>query len=360
MQPFIPHTLPIANINWSRFISLIGEANRQIARFDGILQSIPNPAVLLSPLTTQEAVLSSNIEWTQATFQEVLEFEANLTDTGKKDDIQEILSYRKAMHFAITSLKELPISRRLICGIHAVLLDSVRWKDKTPWHFRSGQVHIGWSRNIEEATFVPPAPLNIAPAFANLEEYINWPEKDPIVQLAIIHAQFEIIHPFWDGNGRIGRMLLPLFLYQKGILSSPMFYLSGYLEKHRDAYYEKLKNISQKQDWDSWIEYFLEATIEQSKINIQKSKQILDLYNQKKKEVTQATHSQFAIQALDTIFSYPIFTSTQFISSSGVKKATGSILLWQLEEARIIEKIRSAKWRMPAVYRFNELIKITG
>lgn len=174
---------------------------------------------------------------------------------------------------------------------------------------------------------MPPAPQDITPAFANLDQYINGPEKDPIIQLAIVHAQFEIIHPFWDGNGRIGRMLLPLFLYQKGILSSPMFYLSGYLEKHRDAYYDKLRDISQKQDWNSWIEYFLEATIEQSKINIQKSKQILDLYNQKKKEVTQATHSQFAIQVLDTIFSYPIFTSSQFISFSGVKKATGSILL---------------------------------
>lgn len=360
MQPFIPHTLPVTNLNWSRFISLIGEANRQIARFDGILQSIPNPAVLLSPLTTQEAVLSSKIEGTQATFQEVLEFEASPSDSAKKDDIQEILNYRKAMHFAISSLAELPISRRLICGIHEVLLNSVRGKESTPWHFRTGQVHIGSSKNIEDARFVPPAPHDIAPAFANLEIYINGPEQDPIVQLAIIHAQFEIIHPFWDGNGRIGRMLLPLFLYQKGILSSPMFYLSGYLERNRDEYYERLKNISEKNDWESWIEYFLEATIEQSKINIEKSKQILALYDQKKKEVTQATHSQFAIQVLDTIFSYPIFTSTQFVSFSGVKKARGFVLLWKLETAWIIEKIRIAKGSVPAVYRFNDLIKITG
>jgi len=142
---------------------------------------------------------------------------------------------------------------------------------------------------------------------ANLEKYIHSAEKDPLVQLAIIHAQFEMIHPFGDGNGRLGRIILPLFLHFKEILSTPMFYLSGYFEKYRDSYYAKLNNISAKGDWDGWIIYFLNAVKEQSELNIAKAKGIMSLYSNKKNKIKEITKSKYAVDILDFIFSYPFF-----------------------------------------------------
>ena len=175
MQPFIPKELPLKNLDWMRFIELIWEANREIARFDWILKAIPNPSVLLTPLTTNEAVLSSKIEWTQATLQEIFEYEADIIGNERKvGDVQEVLNYRKAMRHAIDNLEKLPLSQRLFCDMHRILLDSVRWENKTPWMFRTWQVHI-WKpwKGIEEATFIPPEPQNIVPAFSNLEKYFE-------------------------------------------------------------------------------------------------------------------------------------------------------------------------------------------
>ena len=360
-KPFLPHLLPIKNLQWEKFIPLIAEANRQIALFDGLIQSMLNSAVLLSPLTTQEAVLSSKIEGTQATLQEVLQFEADPKEKNeKKDDIEEILNYRKAMSTAVDGLKNTPLSGRLIKQIHKVLLAGVRGQSKMPGQFRTGQVHIGSSRDIEQARFIPPAPNQIADSFSDLEKYFHYKEKDIIVQLAIIHAQFEIIHPFWDGNGRVGRMLLPLFLYDKKIISSPVFYLSGYLEANRDEYYDRLNEISREDNWNNWIIYFLQAVITQAKDNISKANQIHDLYNQKKEKIVNLTHSQFAIQVLDFIFSYPIFNSSQFIKTAKVPAATARRILKALEDGSVIKLIKKGKGRAPGIYAFPKLIHITG
>ena len=238
---------------------------------------------------------------------------------------------------------------------------SVRGANSTPWFFRTGQVHIGKpGSNIEQALYIPPAPQDISWAFSNLENYINSTDRDPLVQLAIIHAQFEIIHPFWDGNGRIGRIILPLFLYSKGILSSPMFYISGYLEKHRERYYECLKWISEDGNWEDWIIFFLTATIEQSRENIDKVNKILALYEQNKEIIANITHSQFALQTVDAIFSNPIFSSTQFMNATKTQRKTTFTLLGQLEEAGMIKKIQTGRWRNPNIYIFQELVQITG
>lgn len=361
MQPFQPHKLPIKNLDWTRFIHLIGESNREVARFDGLLQSMQNPGVLLSPLTTQEAVLSSKIEGTQVTLQEVLEFEADPTEHAEKhDDIEEVLNYRKAMHYAVENLDKVSFSGRLIKGVHSILLDGVRGENKDRGNFRSGQVHIGKSKKIEEASYVPPAPHDIADAFSNLERYCHETEKDDLVQLAIIHAQFEIIHPFWDGNGRVGRIILPLFLYFKKVLTSPMFYLSAYFEKNRDEYYQYLKGVSEKNDWESWIEYFLQAVVTQAKENVIKAKAIHSLYDQKKNRIVGLTHSQFAIQALDFLFSFPIFTSSQFYERSNIPVATAKRILEVLEKGEVIKMVKEGKGRKGRVYIFPKLIKITG
>ena len=243
MKPFTPHKLPIVQLKWEPLIPLMGRANRALAEFSGVLYGLSNPDVLLAPLTTQEAVLSSKIEGTQATFGEVLEYEAGSEpeQPARREDIQEILNYRKAMRQAEDELKTRPFNLNLLLALHSTLLDSVRGQNKGRGRFRVEQNWIGApGSTIETAQFVPPAPGEVLQqALYAWERYYHEDAPDPLVQLAVVHAQFEILHPFLDGNGRLGRILVPLFLHEKGILGSPVFYLSQYLEAHRDAYVER-------------------------------------------------------------------------------------------------------------------------
>ena len=236
MKPYNPEKLPLDNIDYNIFIEKLSEANRNLARYDGMLESIPNKYLFLTPLMTQEAVLSSKIEGTQATFQEVLEFEANDNKHKEKwDDIIEIKNYRKAMQHAVELFNSIPLCVRLIKEVHKILLNDVRGATKTPGQFRKTQNWIGKpGSSIDEASFVPPKPEMLNDIMSNFEKYLNYDDKDVIVQAAIVHAQFEIIHPFLDGNGRIGRMLIPLLFYSKQTMSEPVFYISSYFEKHRE------------------------------------------------------------------------------------------------------------------------------
>lgn len=360
MKPYIPDNLPFESLKWDAFISLIGDANAALARFDGILQGIVNPSVLLSPLTTHEAVLSSRIEGTEATLEEVLEYEAAPTkETRKIEDIREIINYRKAMNAAVEILKKRPISLNLMKDIHAILLDSVRGQNRGRGEFRTIQNWIGRPGcSIEEATFVPPDPVALINYLSDLEKYIHFEEKDRIIQLAIVHAQFEIIHPFLDGNGRVGRILIPLFLYEKGLLSNPMFYLSAYFEKNRDTYYDKLHSVSAYKDWEGWIAFFMTAVIEQARINSDKARAILGLYNEMKSEITKATRSQFSIQTLDTIFDRPIFRTTDFIQNSGIPKPTALRILNTLQKEKILITLREGSGRRAALLMFGRLLEL--
>lgn len=363
MEPFIPDILPIDSIDWAAHVSLIGQANAALARYDGMLQGIPNPGVFLSPLTTQEAVLSSRIEGTLASMEDVFEFEANpreRKEPSKYADIQEIINYRSAMWRAMESLKERPLCLNLIKELHAILLDSVRGRDKTPGQFRQTQNYIAPpGRPIEQATFVPPSPERLTAALDNWEKYLHFAEKDILVHLSIVKAQFEIIHPFLDGNGRLGRMLVPLFLFAKESLSSPMFYLSAYLEANREAYYMRLQAISRQQDWNGWIQFFLTAIVKQAAINTDKVQGILRLYEDMKTKVVETTHSQFAIQALDAIFSRPIFQGSDFAAISRIPtRVTAAALIRQLQNAGILKVLQPASGRRSAMLVFPELINL--
>ncbi|OQY01656.1 MAG: hypothetical protein B6I26_03375 [Desulfobacteraceae bacterium 4572_130] len=357
MKPFKPHKLPLEQLDWTSFVQHIGGANRAVAKFDGLLQSIPNTKILLSPLLKKEAVLSSKIEGTQATLEEVLAFEANpKKKTEKYEDIQEIINYRKAMNMAIEKLETLPLSSRLIKEIQKVILQGARGKGKKPGHFRTGLVFLGKKGfGIEGATYIPPEPQEIKKYFSEFEKYIHFNEKDFLVQLAIIHAQFEIIHPFWDGNGRTGRILMPLFLYYKKVLHLPMFYLSEYFELHRDEYYEKLQNISKNNDWKSWINFFLIATEKQSIKNIEKVQEILKLYNDLKEKIINIPTPKNAIKVLDFLFSMPIFDSRNFMEETEIKENPSFRIIKHLLDKNIIsddKKIRNK------TYFFDNLIKI--
>ncbi len=361
MEPYTPQALPLSSIDYGRLVGLVGKANAELARYDGLLQGIVNPNVLLSPLTTQEAVLSSKIEGTQATLDEVLEHEAGQTFTGEKNqDIQEIVNYRSALMIATEELAYRPLSLGLIKEMHRMLMNSVRGKDKEPGSFRRDQNWIGpYNCTIDHATFVPPSPLQLLDHLENWERYLGSDDADVLIQTAVVHAQFELVHPFKDGNGRIGRLVIPLFLFSKHALSRPMFYLSGYLETNRDEYYERLKGISQGGDWSGWIEFFLKAIIAQAMDNAEKVRSILALYEAMKIRVVDVTHSQYAIQALDAIFDRPIFKTTDFAVRSGIPtKQTAMGLLRLLQKAGILKVLFEGSGSRPATLAFPELINI--
>jgi len=267
MQPFVPEPLPIQNLDWPSLVSILGKANRAVASFGGILYGIPNPDVLLSPLTTQEAVLSSRIEGTQADFEDVLKFEAGEPVAGesRQADIHEIINYRKALRRANDLLKDKPFCLNTLLELHDILLKDVRGFDKSPGRFRTSQNWIGPNGTpIEQAKFIPPSPAILMEHLYAWEKYYHSDEPDPLVQLAIIHAQFEILHPFKDGNGRIGRMIVPLFLYEKKLLNHPSFYLSAYFDAHLEEYIARLRALGQPGSWDAWVNFFLKAIVAQA------------------------------------------------------------------------------------------------
>ena len=362
MNSYIPDELPLTNLDYQLLFALVGDANAELARYDGLLQGIPNPEVMLSPLTTQEAVLSSKIEGTQATVDEVLEQEAGLIKEGEKyKDIQEISNYRSALFQASEHLRDYPIRLTLIREIHKILLNSVRGQNKTPGEFRKDQNWIGKAGcSMEEASFVPPEPVRMNDFLRDWEEYIGFDDTDFLLQTAVIHAQFELIHPFKDGNGRIGRILIPLFLFYKKKLSQPMFYLSEYLEANRDEYYERLRNISEQQGWNNWIAFFLKAVTLQARENSNRVKEIMALYEAMKVKIHEITHSQYSVHLLDAIFSKPVFSTTdhanQLCQEHNIHKQTTLGLLRQLRGANVLIELQPGSGRRAAILCFSELI----
>ncbi|MDH5324388.1 MAG: Fic family protein [Gammaproteobacteria bacterium] len=359
--PCLPDSLPIQNLDWRRLASYCSKATLAVARYDGTLAGMVNAVVLLSPITNREAVLSSRIEGTQASLVEVLQHEAGEEYTMEKQgDIDEIINYRRALLMAEKELEKRPISLQLIRQLHSVLMENVRGGDQTPGSFRTIQNWIGpRGCRIEQARFVPPTPIIMQSSMTNLEQYILSDDVDPLVQLAVLHAQFEIIHPFKDGNGRLGRMLVPLFLYQKNVLQRPMFYLSEYLEENDSKYRDRLLAITDDGDWQGWVEFFLQALHQQAERNTERAKNIHQLYDDMKQQFVDATHSQFALPALDAFFSRPIMNAPDFIKISGVSnRGTANGLLKQLLNKKLIKIVRPSSGRRPTIYAFPSLINI--
>lgn len=354
---------PHSQVNWAELIRPLEVASSAISRYDGLLASIPNVDLLLSPLTTQEAVLSSKIEGTQATMGEVLQFEAERGAprqfSEKKDDISEILNYRKAIRFAMNELKSLPLCQRIVKGSHKILMDSVRGANKAPGQYRVNQNWIGPEGcAIEEAAFIPISADKLPEGMSNWEKYIHADAPSRLVQLALLHAEFEALHPFLDGNGRLGRMLIPLFLWSVNIIQTPTFYISAYFEAHKEQYYAHLRNLSEKGDWTAWCRFFLDAIATQAERNSQKANAILALYADLKKRLSETLRSQYAMSVLDFIFDRPIFSGSHFTHNRDIPLATARRLLCTLREYGVIAEMTPARGRQPAIYCFAQVLNI--
>lgn len=341
---------------------LVGKANRAIATLEGLFYGLPNPGVLLSPMTTQEAVLSSKIEGTQADFEDVLKFEAGEkpTEISRREDIDEIMNYRRALRLSEDLLKDRPFCLGSLLKLHEVLMDSVRGHDKGRGRFRTIQNWIGRPGcSLEEATFVPPSPLLLQDHLNRWEAYWHSDTPDVLVQLALIHAQFEVLHPFLDGNGRLGRMVIPLFLYEKKILSHPCFYLSAFFETRRVDYIDRLRDLGQPGSWTRWVAFFLEGVAVQAEANTRKAREIQDLYERLKRRCLELTHSQFAVPLLDYMFKRPIFRSSDLTRLEHMPSAPMvANLLGNLRRNGILHTVREAAGSRPHVLALAELINL--
>jgi len=353
---------PPDSLDWEKLIPLIGPASAGLARYDGLLSAIPNAQVLLSPLTTQEAVLSSKIEGTHVTIGEVLEIEAGggAFTQSKRDDAEEVLNYRTAMQSCVSEMVERPLSQHLLRAAHALLMRGVRGHNKSPGNFRTEQNWIGAAGCLmDEASFVPLAPEHLVSGMENWERFLlSTAEPDALVQLALVHVEFEALHPFKDGNGRLGRMLIPLFLYHRRLIGSPNFYMSGYLEARRDEYLERLRAVSRDGDWTGWCAFFLKGVREQATENERKAREILALYDRVKVQMVELTHSQHAIRAVDFIFQMPLFSAPSFTNRSDIPKPSASRILSVLRESGLISTLREGKGKRYGIYAFRELLNI--
>lgn len=357
--PFIPPKLP-PELDYNALIKEIGEANRALGELNGLLVNIPNPDLLISPLLTKEAVLSSRIEGTQASLEDVLKYEAEekISEENEKErDIREIINYRQAMRLAIDRLNQKPIGENLIKDLHFILLDSVRGTHKDRGNLRKIQVFIGRPGvSIDEATYVPPPANEIPSLLNNWEYYLHFEKvKDPLVQIGVAHYQFEAIHPFLDGNGRIGRLLIPLFLFERGLLSYPLLYISEYFEENRKDYYELLNRVSSNDDWESWLKFFLSAIMTESIKTKSTVLSILSLYNDLKTKIT-SINSIYAVGLLDIIFAMPIVSFASV--KERLKTASNQTiynLLTKFVNAGILQEISGKK--RDRVYVFKQMLE---
>jgi len=355
---------PPTDLDWPGLVPHVGRAQAALARYDALTLAAPNARLLLAPLSVQEAVLSSKIEGTQVTMGEVLTAEtegdaAELT-FKKRADIEEVRNYRVALGFAAAAIAERPLSEHLLREAHALLMRGVRGEEMAPGSYRSDQNWIGPpGSTIDEASFVPIAPEHLDAGMQAWAAYVNdTAQPDPVVQLAVAHVEFEALHPFRDGNGRLGRMLIPLFLYARGLLGSPTFYMSGYFERRRDAYVKRLRAVSSDGAWTEWCRFYLDGVAEQAAENERKVRAILALYERTKDVIVDLARSQHSVRALDFVFREPVFGSARFIAESGIPKPTALRLIAMLREAGLVTTVRPPRGRRAGVYAFGQLIAI--
>jgi Fic family protein len=303
----------------------------------------------------REAVLSSRIEGTQASISDLFLFEAS-GERRARGDVREVANYVKAVDFGLAQLNELPLSMRLVHQIHAELLKGVRGEEKTPGELRNCQVWIGSEGTmIEEARYIAPPPSHVPELLGNWEKFLNEDSQiPPLVQCAMMHYQFEAIHPYRDGNGRIGRLLITLFLCAKGVLPTPLLYLSAYFDRHRDQYYDDLFDVSARGDWDRWLRFFLQGVAEQAKDALVRSRRIRSLQDKYRLMLHGHGTSANALRLLDELFAHPFMTAPLAHRTLGVSQAGARYLLEKLTQAGIVHPDES-KW--PRVYVATELLQ---
>ena len=342
-EAFLPDALP-PNIEWTQtLIEALSEADRAIGRLAGEGGHLPNPHLLIRPFIRREAVLSSRIEGTQATLGELLAAEAEAHVDRSPADLREVANYVTALEYGVKRLKELPLSLRLFREIHEKLMKGVRGDASTPGEFRRSQNWIGRPGCLlNEATYVPPPPSELMNCLGELEKFLNVPFKLPLIQVAMAHYQFEAIHPFLDGNGRVGRLLITLFLVERKILPSPLLYLSAYFESTLDQYYANLRGITEEGNWQKWLEYFLQGVARQAEDAVSRSERINKKLAQWRKQVV-GSSTKTPVMLIDLLAANPFLTVKKVAKELKIAFTTAQRAVEKLEKLSIIKEVTRAK-----------------
>jgi Fic family protein len=354
---------PPTRLEYGKFVSSLVAATAALARYDQMLKNLHNSEILLAPLRNQEAVISSRMEGTISTMDEILKFEAdseNETEDAKKvrSDIFETILYQRALTNAQKAMMDgYPLSQHLIKTIHQQLLSFGRGATKSPGRYKIEQNYLA-DKIRQQVLFIPISPEKLTDGLEQLFKYVEESSDPILVKTALMHLEFEALHPFQDGNGRIGRMLITLLLWSSGLISAPCFYISGYLEDHKDEYIDIMRNVSKKNDWESWCNFFFKAVEQQAMRNLQIAENITKLYEDMKMVFSDALSSKWSVNALDYIFTYPIFRNNKFTSKSGIPAASAARFTRILLEKDIIRVIEEPSGRRPALYAFEPLLKL--
>lgn len=353
---------PPSNLDYERLFVPMGDARAALARYDQTLRSLHNSDFLVTPLRGQEAVVSSRMEGTISTIDEVLRYEADTSEDVSPSDVRletlEVALYAAALKRAQRNIVEgFPISEHLVRSAHATLLGMGRGASKNPGEYKTEQNYIG-DDALREVYFTPISPEQLSPAMERLIQFINDESIPPLLSVALAHVEFEALHPFNDGNGRIGRMLITLSLWKKGLIDEPHFYVSAFFEENKREYIQRMRSVSEKGDWTGWCEFFLNAIASQAEKNLAISIAISDLYEEMKEVFRETLNSQWAPAAQDFIFSNPIFRNGRFTGRSGIPRPTAVRLSRALVEADLLMELEPSSGRRSALYAFEPLIRL--
>lgn len=341
---FVPHPLPPAVSLDAGLVRALSDADRALGELAGLGRAIPNPHLLVGPFVRREAVLSSRIEGTQADIAELYAYEAGAV-RAPGSDAREVLNYVRALNYGIGRLRELPIGLRLIKELHAHLMEGVRGEAATPGEFRRVQNYIGRPGcTVHTADFVPPPAPQMFHALEDMERYLHTPDANPpLLRLAFVHYQFEAVHPFLDGNGRIGRLLLALLTVYWDLLPLPLLYLSAYFERHRSDYYDLLLAVSQQSAWRDWVEFFLRGVEDQAHDAIVRAKRLQDLQREWRERLQQARMTGLALGIVDALFDSVALAPNEVAERFGVSHQASMAALRRLEQMGIVRETTGRK-----------------
>jgi Fic family protein len=354
---------PPQNLDYGQFIHPLIKATDAVARYDQMLKTMHNSQILLAPLRNQEAVISSRMEGTISTMDEILEYEADYDDepenaAGVRLEVVETILYQRALKATQKAMEDgYPLSQSLIKGIHQRLLSFGRGASKSPGQFKNEQNFLA-DKLKKEILFIPISPEKLQEGLDKLFQYINESTHPSLVKVGITHIEFEALHPFKDGNGRIGRMLITLMLWASGTISAPHFYISGYLEENKDIYIDTMRRVSEYGEWDLWCSFFLKAVEQQAIRNLTVAEKIRTLYEDMKTIFSDVLSSKWSVNALDFVFTNPVFRNNKFTTHSGIPAATAARFTRVLLEKGLLRTIKDASGRRPALYSFEPLMKL--
>ncbi len=340
---------------------LLSQADRALGRLSGSAGVLPSLGLFVYEMhVRKEAVLSSRIEGTRSSLQDLLIAEAGVLPSGRPDDVAEVTNYVRAFNYGLYRLEELPVCVRLLCEMHELLLQGVRGAPARPGLLRESQNWLGPAGcDRSEATFIPPPPAEVPAALGELEKFLNAPGGlPPLVWIGLAHAQFETIHPFLDGNGRLGRLLISLLLAQQQILQKPVLYLSDYFYRHRLEYYDRLQAVHEQGDWEGWIEFFLQGVADVSQDAAETIQHIYALREKHRAEINMALGRAAGngLRILEFLYSQPLFTVPRVQGHLGVSYASANQLVSRLEKLGILEEISGRKRNR--VYRYSSYLEL--